>query len=136
MIMIMIIIIIRVNRIDARFIDGGSKMVTLLEMSCPWVKNRKQKEEEKMIKYATLWLELKRQHPGYEVRQYNITIDVLGRYSQETSNRVRNLLRPLKGRLILRRMQKAVLSSCPNIARSLKLCIEHCCELQKTPEFY
>ena len=71
---------IKRNRVDARFVDRGRKTVTLLEMSCPWVENRK----------------LKRQHLGYEVRQYNIIIVVLGGYSQETSDRVRNLLGPLE----------------------------------------
>ena len=59
--------VVRVNKVDARFVDRGSKTVTVLEMSCPWVENRKQ--EEKMTKYAPLRLEPKRQHPGYEVRQ-------------------------------------------------------------------
>ena len=49
-----------------------------------------------MIKYASLWLKLKRQHPGYEVSQYNIIIDVLGRYSQKASERVINLLGPFE----------------------------------------
>ena len=40
---------VRVNRVEARFVDRGSKTVTLLEMSYPWVENRKQKEEEKTI---------------------------------------------------------------------------------------
>ena len=108
--------VVRANKIDARFVDRGSKTVTLLEMSCLWVENRKLKEEKKTTKYAPLRLELKRQHPGYEVRQYNTIIDVLGGYSKETSDRVRNLLGPLKGRDVLRRMQKAVLRSSLNIA--------------------
>ena len=68
---------VRANRIDARFVDRGSKTVTFLEISCPWVENRKQKEE-KTAKYAPLRLELKRQHPGYEICQYNVIIDVFG----------------------------------------------------------
>ena len=31
--------------------------------------NRKQKEEEKTLKYAPLRLELKRQHPGFKIRK-------------------------------------------------------------------
>ena len=46
---------VRANRVDVRFVDRGSKMVMLLEMSFPWVENRIQKEEEKMIKkYASV----------------------------------------------------------------------------------
>ena len=99
-------------------------------MSClSWVENRKQKKDEKTIKCAPLRLELKRQHPGYEVRQYNIIIDVLGGYSQETSGLVRNLLGPLKGRDVLRRIQKAVLSSSLNIARTFKIVLNIECVL-------
>ena len=50
---------------------------------------------------------------------------VVGGYSKEASDRVRNLLGPLKGRDVLMKMQKAVLSSSLNIARTLKLCVEH-----------
>ena len=46
-------------------------------MSCPWMDNRKQKEEEKTLNYARLRLELNRQHPGYKIRQFNIVIDAL-----------------------------------------------------------
>ena len=47
---------VRANRVDARFVDKEIKTVTLLEMSCPRVENKKQKEEEKTIKYVPLWL--------------------------------------------------------------------------------
>ena len=71
---------------------------------------------------VTRWqMELKKQHPGYEVRQYNIVIDVLGGYSKETSDQVRNLLGPLKGRDVLREVQKAVLSSSLNIERTFEI---------------
>ena len=105
-----------------RFVERGSKTVRLVEMSCPWVENRRQKEEKKTTKYAPrLRLELKRQHPWFKVRQYNIIIDILGEYSKETNDRARNMLGPLKGRDVLRRMQKAVLSSSLNMARLLKI---------------
>ena len=65
------------NRVDVRIVDKENQSVTLLEMSCPWVKNREQKEKEKTLKYAPLRLELKQQYPGYRINQVNITIDVL-----------------------------------------------------------
>jgi len=40
-------------------------------MSCPWMENRKQKEEEKTWKYAILRLELKRQQPGFSIQDSN-----------------------------------------------------------------
>ena len=45
---------VRENRIDARVVDKERKKVLLLEMSCPWMANRKQEEEEKTSKYAPL----------------------------------------------------------------------------------
>ena len=38
---------VRANRVDARIVDKERKTVNLLEMSCPWIENRKQKDEEK-----------------------------------------------------------------------------------------
>ena len=54
--------------------------------------NRKQKEEEKTLKYAPLRLELKRQHPGYKIRQFNIVIDALGGYSRNLKEEVKTLV--------------------------------------------
>ena len=69
---------VRQNRVDARFIDHEKKRVLAVEMSCPWTENREKKQEQKTIKYAPLRWELKQQFPGYDFRQYNIIIDVLG----------------------------------------------------------
>ena len=69
---------VRANRIDARVVDNSAKTVILLEMSCPWPDNRKSKSCEKTEKYAPLRLELKRQFQGFQVKQFNIIMDVLG----------------------------------------------------------
>ena len=71
---------VKQNRVDARFIDHEKKKVLAVEMSCPWTENREKKQEEKTIKYGPLRWELKQQFPGYDIRQYNIIIDVLGGY--------------------------------------------------------
>ena len=42
---------VRANRVEARIADKERKTFTLLEMSCPWIENRKYKEEEKTRKY-------------------------------------------------------------------------------------
>ena len=46
-------------------------------MSCPWVTNQG-KKEEKTTKYRPLRWELKQKYQGYEVKQYNIIMDVVG----------------------------------------------------------
>ena len=104
-----------------RIVDKENQTITLLEMSCPWVENREQKEKEKTLKYAPLRLELKQQYPGYKINQVNIIIDVLGGYSKELYSSVRDLLGAKRSRECLRRMQKSVLSSSLNIARSFKV---------------
>ena len=91
---------VRANRVDARIVDKERKTVTVLEMSCPWIENRKQKEEEKTCKYAPLCWEVKKQYPGS----------------------VKEMLGTERSRDVLRRMQKYVLSSGLNIARTFKVC--------------
>ena len=41
---------VEANRVDTRIVDRERRRITLLEMSCPWVDNRWQKEEEKTLK--------------------------------------------------------------------------------------
>ena len=77
---------------DARIVDRERKTVTLLEMSCPWIENRRHKYEEKTRKYAPLRWEIKKQYPGYKITQINIIIDVLGGFSKGLSSSVREIL--------------------------------------------
>ena len=100
---------VKQNRVDARFIDYEKKKVLAVEMSCPWTENREKKKEEKTIKYGPLRWELKQQFPGYDIRQYNIIIDVLGGWSTEVDETMRELFWA-RGVEILLRMQRAVIS--------------------------
>ena len=49
---------IKKNRIDAAILDEGNKKVWVIEMSCPWVENREEKDSEKTTKYGPLRWEL------------------------------------------------------------------------------
>ena len=71
-------VVVRANRIDPRVLDHKRKIVTILEMSCPWVVNKAAKDQDKTEKYAPLQLELKQQFKGYRIDQHNIILDVLG----------------------------------------------------------
>ena len=75
---------VKANRIDARIIDKERKQVKLLEMSCPSVENREEKAIETTSKYGPHCCELQQRHPDYKITQYNIIIDVLGGYSQDS----------------------------------------------------
>ena len=114
---------VRANRVDARIVDKKRKTVTLLAMSCPWIENRKQKDEEKTRKYAPLRWGIKKQYPGYKITQINIITDVhvLGGFSKGLSSSVREILGAKRSRDVLGRMQKSVLSSSLNIARTFKV---------------
>ena len=102
--------------------DHANKKVLTLEMSCPWISNREKKSEKKTMKYGPLRWELKQQYRGYEVIQHNIIMDVLGGWSRETETSIKSLL-GRKANQVLEAMQKAVLSSSLNIARTFKVMI-------------
>ena len=111
---------VRQNRVDARFKGHEKKRVLAVEMSCPWTKNREKKQEEKTTKYGPLPWELKQQFPGYDIRQYNIIIDVLGGWSREVDEAMKELFGARGGEILLR-MQRAVISNTLNITRTLKV---------------
>ena len=106
---------VRNNRIDATVINKEKKKVYLLEKICLWITNR-EKSKEKTIKYAPLRLELRRQHPKYDIEQHNIVIDVLGGGSAN----VRKSLRELTYKT-LSRMQKEIWTNSLHIERSFKI---------------
>ena len=108
------------NRVDVRFIDHEKKKVLAVEKSCPWTQNREKKQEEKTIKYGSLRWELKQQFPGYDIRQYNIIIDVLGGWSTDVDEAMRELFGARGGEILLR-MQRAVISHTLNITRTLEV---------------
>ena len=81
---------VRANRVDARIINP-----------CPWVTKREKKEEKKTTKYGPLRWELKQKYQGYEVKQYNIIMNVLGKLKELVGS---------KSKGVLHDMQKAVLS--------------------------
>ena len=83
---------VRANRVDARIVNHREKVVSTIEMSCPWVENRCQKNEEKILKYGPLRWELKAQYKGYKIIQYNVIIDVLGGWSVDMKRFLRVLL--------------------------------------------
>ena len=82
----------RANREDARMNNHESKRVISLEMSCPWVTNWEEKEEEKTTKYGPLRWELKQKDQGYEVKQYNIIMDVLRGWYQDLEVKLKKLV--------------------------------------------
>ena len=109
----------RANRVDARIIDHKEKKVLLVEMSCPWIDNREKKEAEKMEKKGPLRFELIKRYQNYKIVQLNVIMDVLG--GSKELEVLMNRIFGLRTLDILKRRQKAVLSSSLNIARTFKV---------------
>ena len=78
------------------------------------------KDTEKTEKYEPLRWELTRQYPGYKIVQVNVIMDVLGGWSKELDVEM-NKIFGARSSDVLKRMQKAVLSSSLNIARTFKV---------------
>ena len=61
----------------------------------------------------------KQQYLGYEAKQLNMIIDVLGGWTVQLEETLKDLVGQ-RSRSVLRRMQKVILSDSLNIARALK----------------
>ena len=111
---------VKANRIDATIVDKENKRVSVIEVSCPWVENREEKDAEKTTKYGPLRWELEQRYPEYRVRQFNIIVDVLGGYSRDVRKALKELVGD-KSDTIALQIQKSVITSSLNIARCFKL---------------
>ena len=83
-------VMVKANRIDARIVEKERKRVAVIEISCSWMDNRAINDAEKSAKYGPLRWELKQQYPGYEVKQFNIIIDVLRGWSVDVGMWTKN----------------------------------------------
>ena len=108
------------NRVHVRIINHESKRVVTLEMSCSWVTDREKKEEEKSTKYGQLRWELKQKYQGYEMKQYNIIINVSGGWCRDLEVKLKKVVGS-KSKGVLYNMQKAVLSGALTISRKFKV---------------
>ena len=110
---------VRANRIDARVVDKQKKKVVLLEMSCPWMANKKQgKMRKPRSTHRSDGRCVSSTHS--KITQHNIIIDVLGGVSRETLDSIKELV-GVRADKILLDVQKVVISRTLNIARSFKV---------------
>ena len=72
------------------------------------------------MKYGPLRWELKQKYQGYEVKQYNIIMDVLGGWCRDLEVKLKELVGS-KSKGVLHNMQKAALSGTLNISRTFKV---------------
>ena len=113
---------VKANRIDAGVAEKERKRVVVIEMSCPWMDNRAIIDTEKTAKYGPLRWELKQQYPGYEVKQFIIIIDVLGGWSVDLKETMKDLVSQ-RSKSVQGQLQKAILSHSLNIARTFKVLV-------------
>ena len=99
---------LKANRIDATIVEKENKKVSVIEMSCPWVENREEKDAEKRTKYGPLRWEFEQRYPEYRV-------DVLEGYSRDVRKALKELVRD-KSDTIALQIQKSVITSSLNIA--------------------
>ena len=102
--------LVKANRIDATIVDKENKKVSVVEMSCPWVENREERDAEKTTKYGPLRWELEQRYPEYRVTQFNIIVDVLGEYSRDVRKALKELVGD-KSDTIALQIQKSVITS-------------------------
>ena len=72
--------------------DKENKKVSVIEMKCPWIENREEKDAENTTKYEPLRWELEQRFPEYRVTQFNIIVDVLGGYSRDVRKALLKLI--------------------------------------------
>ena len=111
---------VRANRVDARIVDHVKKKVLLIEMSGPWIDNRGKKDKEKTAKYGPLQWKLKHRYPDYKIEQTNAIIDVLRGWGEEVDRDIFGIVGD-KASKVLKKMQRRIISSSLNIARTFKV---------------
>ena len=100
--------------------DKENKKASVIEMSCPWVENREEKDAEKTTKYGPLRRELEQRYPEYRVTQFNIIVNVLGGYSRDVRKALKEQVGD-KSDTIALQIKKSVITSSLSIARRFKL---------------
>ena len=81
---------VKADRIDATIVDKENKKISVIEMSCPWVENREEKDAEKTTTYGPLRWELDQGYPEHRVTQFNI---IIWMHSEGTQKMSQKLLR-------------------------------------------
>ena len=98
------------------------KKIYLLEITIPWIGNRKEKYEHKCEKYKPILSSLKFENPGFKVEQVTLVMDVFGGYDKELLTNIGKVIEE-KGTVaaIVKNMQRSVISSVANLSRTFKI---------------
>ena len=94
----------------------------IIEMTVPWISNRKEKFEYKKEKYVNIQQNLKLEYPNYDVDQITLVMDVYGGYGQDLVDNISKVVRNRSTvTTIIKNMQKSIISSAANLSRTFKI---------------
>ena len=89
-------------------------------MACPSWRNRAETDERKTRKYTTVREELKERYLGYEVRQTNIVVDILGGFDRKLMDELSKIIGRVAAKWALETMQKTILLHAVRLMRLIR----------------
>ena len=108
-------------RPDGKLIMKNEKKIFLIEQTVPWLSNRDEKYDLKTNKYLEVQAFLRVEFPEYEIGQVTLVMDVFGGYSKNLRENVEKVLDEEEAKVVVRDMQKAVVSNDAHLVRIFKM---------------
>ena len=98
------------------------KMIFLIEITIPWIENRREKYEHKCEKYKHILDSIKFENPEFIVDQITLVIDVFGGYGSDLIENISKIINDKETvATIIKNMQKSIISSLVNLSRTFKI---------------
>ena len=98
------------------------RKIYLIEMTVPWISNRKEKLNYKQEKYIRIQQNLKFEYRNYDVDQITLVMDVFGGHGQDLMDNIGKVISDKKTiASVVKNMQKSVISSTANLSRTFKI---------------
>ena len=89
-------------------------------MACPSWPNRAETDERKTRKYTAAREELKVRYPGYEVRQTNVVVDILGGFDRGLMDELSKIIGKVAAKRALETMQKTIVLHAIRLMRLIR----------------
>ena len=105
---------------DLQVINKREEKIDVVEMACPSWRNRAETDERKTRKYTTVREELEERYPGYEVRQTNIVVDILGGFDRGLMDVLSKIIGKVAAKRALESMQKTILLRAIRLMRLIR----------------
>ena len=103
-------------------IKENEHKILLVEMSVPWMGNRVEKLKEKNDKYRHIISGYSLNFPNHTVDQITLIMDVFGGYDETLLENIGKVIQEKRlVDLIVKNMQKSVISNCAYLSRAFKV---------------